>query len=566
VTAISTCAPGLPAIATAEGVTSYGELRLMAARWAGLLAEHGVRRGARVAVDVQPGTAAECPYGIWAAGAVYVPLSADLPTGRIRYLLEASGSAAVITDRPAWYAEHLPALAVIEAAAARRHEPVAEPACPAADWPAYLVFTSGSTGLPKGVEATHGNLLGMVRAFLSVVAVPAGARIAQTSATTFDPALLEMLLAVEVGGCQVIAPGPVRRDPRELARWIDAQRVDFFEATPTVWEDLVGYLEPLGHRPAVCASGGEALSAGLAERILRLNAGLWNLYGPAEATIWATAGRCAPGQQPSLGLSLPGNKVRVANRHLQTLPPGFMGEIVIGGRGVTRGYPADPDLTAERFVTTAAGGEGARVYRTGDRGWSVDDGRLFFAGRLDRQIKLAGRRIDPAEIEFALAGQPGIRQVIAAMAPVPGHPGESLCGYVTTDGTPLDRAEILHGLREKLPRHAMPLALVELTKLPHTPIGKIDVAALPRPADGDLLQPPTRFVPAQTPAEAVVATAFEQVLGIAPVGRQDDFFDLGGTSLTGLRLARLLESLLGREVEVSVIYNGVTVRDIALLL
>jgi amino acid adenylation domain-containing protein len=565
VSAICAAGPDLPAIATADGVTRYGELATMAARWAGVLADHGVRHGQRVAVDLQPGTAAECPYGIWAAGAVYVPLTADLPPDRVRYLLGAAGAAAVITDRPGWYAAHLPALTVIKAGAAGRREPVAEPARPAADWPAYVVFTSGSTGLPKAVEATHGNLLSAVRGFQRAVGVPAGARIAQTSAATFDPSLLEMLLAVEVQGCQVIAPGPARRDPRQLARWIDAERVDFFEATPTVWEELAPHLEALGHRPAVCASGGEVLPAGLAARILRLGTELWNLYGPSETTIWATAHRCAAGRQPSIGRPLPGIHVRVVNRHLRTLPAGFVGEIVIGGRGVTRGYPADPELTAERFVAAPGNGAGARCYRTGDRGWSAADGELHYAGRTDRQVKIAGKRIDPAETEFALAGQPGIRHAVAAMALVPGHPGDSLCGYATTDG-PLDREEILRGLREQLPRHAVPVALVELAELPRTTTGKVDAAALPRPAEADLLQLPTRFVRPGTATEAVVAAAFEQVLGAAPVGRHDDFFDLGGTSLSGLRLARVLESLLGREVEVSVIYDGVTVRDIALLL
>jgi amino acid adenylation domain-containing protein len=562
--------PGLDAITTADGVMSYGDLHAAIARWARVLAAQGAGRGDRIAVDVRPGVAPECPYGIWAAGAVYVPLTSDLPADRVRYLIGAARAGVVVTDRPDWYAQHLPGLAALDARAAAGtpsaggRAPVMPSLRPGADWPAYVVFTSGSMGLPKAVEATHGNLLAAVCAFQQVVAVPAGARIAQTSAAAFDPALLEMLLPVLVGGCQVIAPDPVRRDPRQLARWIDAERVDFIEATPTVWEELARCLQPLRHRPAVCASGGEVLTVQLADKILALGVELWNLYGPSETTIWATAHRCGGAEQPAIGRPLPGVSVRVVSRDLQTLPAGLVGEIVIGGPGVTRGYPGDAELTAQRFVTVP-GGDGLAAYRSGDRGWWGDDGELRYAGRADRQVKIGGKRIDPAEVEVALAGYPGVRQAVATVVPVAGRPGMSVCGYVVADQPP-DRDGILQFLREKLPRHAVPAALVDLADLPRTSTGKVDGAGLPPPADSDLLAPPARYVAPVTATEATVASAFGHILGTGQAGRLDDFFDLGGTSLSGLRLVRLLEGLLGKEVPVSAIYTGITVQGIAELL
>ncbi len=556
------------AIVTGTATVDYRELTRRVGRWARLLADRGVRSGQRIAVDLAPGTAPEAPYGIWAAGAVYVPLVADLPTARIRYLLDAAGAGTVVTDRPGWYRDNLADVAVIDPA--ELPAITAGWAAPDADAPAYVVFTSGSTGLPKAVGATHGNLRHGVRAFQEAVAVPAGARIGQTSAAIFDPSLLEMLLAVEVGGCQVVAPGPVRRDPRELARWLAAHHVDFIEATPTVWAELVGPLGGQAHRPRVCASGGEVLTGQLAARIGALGGELWNLYGPSETTIWATAHRCVGGEaadRPGIGRPLPGTEVRVVGPDLRALPPGFVGELLITGPGVTRGYPNDPELTGRRFVTLPGPDGTPRCwYRTGDRVWCGPDGELFFAGRADRQVKLAGKRIDPAEVEFALAGHPGVRTAVVIATEVPGRTGTALCGYVTAGPGGLDRDGVLAYLREQLPRHAVPVALVELAELPRTPTGKVDAGALPPPTEADLLTRGTRFQPPATPTEALVAEAFGQILGASPVGALDDFFELGGTSLSGLRLGRLLESLVGREVPVATIYQGATVQGIATLL
>jgi amino acid adenylation domain-containing protein len=573
-TAIRRMDPARPAIRTPAGTTSYGDLLSLSGRWAQAFAGRGIGAGVAVAVDLQPGTAPEIPYGIWAAGAVYVPFTADLPAERVRYLLDACQAEAVVTDRAPWYREHFPELALFTAEApAQDQEQDPDFAPPEPDQSAYVVFTSGSTGSPKAVKATHANLWFAVCAFQDAVGVAAGARIAQVSAPTFDPALLEMLLAVRVGGCQSVAPAPVRRDPRELARWLDAEQVGFFEATPTVWEALLPHLAPLTSPPAVCASGGEVLSDGLAERIAELGGPVWNLYGPSETTVWATAHRWPGSGRPAIGQPLPGVGIRVADRHLRTLPDGFVGELVISGPGVTRGYPGAPELTADRFVP----GPDGLCYRSGDlgrreanadsdgNGDGTGAGDLYFVGRVDRQVKLNGRRIDPGEAEAVLSAHPAIRQAVVVVRPVPGRDGDALCAYaVAADPqVPLDRDEVLLHLRERLPRHAVPAVLVELAELPRTATGKIDPAALPEPAAADLLQLIARYVPPSTPTETAVATAFEQILGTSPVGLHDDFFDLGGTSITGLRLSRLLEGLLGTELPVSVIYEGVTVHAIA---
>ena len=279
-----------------------------------------------------------------------------------------------------------------------------------------------------------------------------------------------------------------------------------------------------------------------------------------------TGAPAAHGGPPALGRPLANTAVQVVNRDLSALPTGLTGEILISGGGVTVGYAGDAELTATRFITLPGAGGPRRTYRTGDQGWLAADGELHFAGRGDRQIKLAGRRIDLAEIEFAMTGHPGVRQAVATVTEQPDRPGTVLCGYVIAQPSGLDRDDLLRHLREQLPRHAVPVALVTLPTLPRTATGKVDVSALPAPSDGDALQRPTRYEPAGTATEAVVAEAFEQVLGAHPVGALDDFFDLGGTSLSALRLSRLLESLIGAEVLVSTIYGGTTVGGIARLI
>jgi amino acid adenylation domain-containing protein len=554
-----------PAIETAAGTMTYADLVARIDVWARVLRAR-IAPGARVAVDLAPGTAPETLYGIWAAAGVYVPLVAEVPLARIRHMLEASGATAVVTDRPDWYRENFPDLTVIDPS--RLDD---EPG-PLKDWsypdpaaPAYVVFTSGSTGLPKAVEATHANLLHAVRSWQAVVGVPAGARIAQTSAPVFDPSLLEILLAVEVGGVLVVCPAEVRRDPRALARWLADERIDVVEATPTVWTELVGPLAGTGHRIAVCASGGEVLSDRLATRIAEVGATVWNMYGPSETSIWATVHRCGTGtadEPPSIGRPLPDVEIRVVNPAGQELPDGYVGEIVITGAGLTRGYPNDAEMTALRFA--ALPGDERIWYRSGDRGWR-DGSELHFAGRADRQVKLSGKRIDPAEVEFALAAHPEVRAAVVVVGTVPGREGRALCAYVT-HGPELDRSDLLLHLKEQLPRHAVPAVLVCLDELPRTATGKIDATALPDSTDADLLTRATAYEPPATPTEVRVAEAFAQVLGAGTVGALDDFFDLGGTSLSGLRLGRLLESLVGKEVQVATIYDGATVRGIAALL
>ena len=565
--------PALPAVAE----LNYAGLAERTARLATLLTSHGIGPGTRVAVDLRPGTLTGCQYGIWAVGAVYVPLVADVPKARLRHLLESSGAAAVLTDRLDWYREQLPEFALIDPDDLAGCPPAETLGRPEPESLAYVVFTSGSTGLPKAVEATHANLLGSVRAFQRTVGLPAGARIAQTSAAVFDPSLLEMLLPIELGGCLVVAPDDVRRDPRRLVQWLAAERIDFVEATPTVWQEMLGHLSAGASLPAVCASGGEVLTAQLAARIAeRAGTAVWNLYGPSETTIWATVHRCAGAGWPTIGRPLSNTAVRVVNRHLQTLPIGLVGEIVITGTGVTRGYPHDPDLTAARFVTlTDAGPDGRprRWYRSGDRGWSTSDGELGYAGRADRQVKLGGKRVDLAEVESALTEHPDVRQAVVSIRPLAGRPDDVLCAHVvgvvvgsSGAGGSVDRDDVLRHLREQLPRHMVPAVLVELAELPRTTTGKIDTAALPAPSTDDLLQRAARYVAPSTELEQLVTHAFEQVLGATPVGALDDFFELGGTSLSGLQLGRLLEGLIGKEVPVSTVYDGVTVSGIAALL
>ncbi|WP_436961375.1 amino acid adenylation domain-containing protein [Streptomyces sp. SudanB182_2057] len=475
----------------------------------------------------------------WKAAAAYLPLDPFDPWNRTATLLADSGAGVLLADEPP--GDPVPGVLTLapDPDTAGDDSPGPGPRA-SGDHPAYVIYTSGSTGRPKAVVVGHDAIANTVRWRVTVHALTPRDRILQKTPLTFDAASWEIFAPLASGGTVVLAPQGAERDPAALVRAVAEHRITVLQVVPSVLRALVA--EPGWEACAdlrVLTSGGEPLYADLVQRFLRAvedGAGeveVWNTYGPTEACVDITAHRFDPLQRTGLvpiGAPVTGMRVVLDES----------GEICAGGPGVAHGYLGNPSLTAERFVPDPGGAPGTRLYRTGDLGQWRADGGLDYLGRRDHQIKINGVRIEPGEVTTALLGHPGVRQ--AAVAPYEAANGTTrLAAYVclrpgtSTDGL----AEYLRG---RLPAAYLPAAFVALDALPTTSSGKVDVTALP---------PVERSEDTGTPgpAEELVAGLWRELLGVEYVGRHDDYFELGGSSLQLVRLAHRLTTAAGRSVE-----------------
>jgi thioesterase domain-containing protein len=363
----------------------------------------------------------------------------------------------------------------------------------------------------------------------------------------------------------VVATSEQAADPRRLAELLDVANATVLQATPTTWRMLIesGWTGRAGLK-ALC--GGEALPQALADGLAELGLELWNVYGPTETTIWSTASRVKRAGQPiTIGRPIANTSVYVLDSELRPMPVGVPGELYIGGSGLARGYRNRPELTAERFVSNPFGPSGSRLYRTGDLVRRRRDGEIEYLGRLDHQVKLRGFRIELGEVETALARHPAVAAAVAVVRE-DGNAGPRLVGYVVSpDGASASSSELRRHVGESLPAYMVPGVVLTLDSFPLTPNGKIDRKALPEPSN-ELTTDSPSYVPARTPIEAALVEIWEDVLGIAPVGVTDDFFELGQTSIVAARLFARIEHDLGARLPISPLFEAPTIEQLAVLL
>ncbi|MDG9701520.1 non-ribosomal peptide synthetase [Streptomyces sp. DH37] len=548
--------PQAPAVTDGRRTWSYREL---AAR-AGRLADDLVRRGAgpdRTVALVLPRSmeliAAELAVA-W-AGAAFLPVDPDYPAER-RALMLADAAPAVVLDDLDRVRDVLGEGA--DPGAASR------PAAVDADHAAYVIYTSGSSGTPKGVTVTHRGIGGFAGAAAERYAVGPGDRVLQFSSPSFDASVLELCISVLSGATLVVPPdGPWLGD--ELASVLDEHRITHALIPPAALATLPDPAEGSGapHLRTLIV-GAEACPAGLVDRWAP-GRRMINSYGPTEATIVAswTGPLSAGGGTPTIGTPLPGTRAHVLDAAMRPVPPGADGELYVGGDGLARGYLGRPGLTAARFVADPFGPPGARLYRTGDRVRRSAGGELEFLGRLDRQVKVRGFRIEPGEIEAALLRHTGVREaVVVVREDEPGR--QRLVGYVTPGepGRAPEPGELRAALAAALPAHMVPSAVVVLDELPLTPQNKIDRRALPAPGGA----PAAGHVPPRTPGERALAAIWADVLAVDAVGVEDDFFDLGGDSILAARTLSRIRDELGARLSVRDVFTERTIAALAPLL
>jgi amino acid adenylation domain-containing protein len=552
-----------------DGALTGTQVRDLAREICAAVRGHGVGVSGRVAI-LLPRGARLLPaiLGIWSAGASYVPLDPIYPPQRLATMLSDAGAAAIVVDTGAPGAPVPPPAAAIPAVdLAALPAAVTGPAEPVLDLPpsaaAVTIFTSGSTGRPKAVSVTQGGIGTLLNSLLPLVALGPQDRFAAVSTFAFDIALAELLTPVLAGGCAVVADAEHALDAARLRELLAGSGATALQATPAGWRMLVdaGGV-PAGVRLRMTA--GEPLPRDLADVIgAGTDVRLWNLYGPTETTIYSGGDAVSPSPAPiEIGPIIAGTQLYVLDDRLRPVPPGVFGEVYIGGAGVAHGYHGAPGMTAGRFIPDPFSERpGARLYRTGDVGRWRRSGRIELAGRADRQLKIRGYRVESGEVEAALRAHDDIAQAVVSVRG--GGQDVRLAGYlVTRSGAGHPPAGLREHLREVLPDYMVPAAFVVLPALPLTGSGKIDHRALPEPdwGAGSGQMP----VAPRTPTEAKLAAIVAELLSLpAPARVSDNFFALGGHSLTATRLMARIRAAYGVDLPLRTLFADPTVAGLA---
>lgn len=563
--------PHAPALSYGGRQTSYLELDSRARAWAGRLAACGIADEALVGIYLE-----RSPEAIIAmlatlqAGGAYLPLDPSYPKERLEFMINDAGVRVLITERK--LRERLPAcgvevLLIDELPTAGTSERLLPDVCDP-DRLAYIMYTSGSTGLPKAVEVTHRGIVRLVSAGLFSLGEEDVEL--QLVSLSFDPSALEIWSCLLGGGMLVLHPS---RNP-SLEEIGDALREHRVTSTilitglfPLMVEERLDDL--VGLRQLIV--GGDVMPPGAAQRFLQAAPGLRliNAYGPTESTIVATAHvmrEAADVSAPiAIGQPVANSQIYLLDPAGQLVPDGLPGEIWIGGHGVARGYRARPDLTVQRFSADPFSEQPhGRMYRTGDIGRWRRDGSLDFLGRVDAQLKIRGFRVEPGEIEVALCQHPAVRE--CSVIPFESVPGDRrLAAYVVPrTGQSLQGAELRAYLKSRLPEFMVPSTFTLMEALPRTVNDKVERSLLLPPDIG--LLPKSEHVAPRTPFEKEIQAIWIEVLRLPDVGIDEDFFEAGGHSLLALQTVSRMDARFGRRVRLRDLYETRTIRSLSALL
>lgn len=558
--AVNTSAePDALAVQAADATLTYAELEARADAVAGRLQVAGVVPGDVVGLCVErSGALVVGALGILRAGGAYVAVDPRYPDERIRWMLADAGASGAVCDET--NRDRLdPEMATVVLGPAGKTPGEGPKPCaasrPASADLAYVVYTSGSTGQPKGVAVDHQSLGNLIAWHVEAFALEPSDRCTQIASPGFDAVIWEIWPALAAGASVHVVPDELRTDPVGLRDWLVAKQatVSFI---PTAVAEGMAQLSWPGHTALrYLLTGGDALARrprpGLPFTLV-------NNYGLSETTVVATSGPVDPDGEgpPSIGRPIVGVVAEVVDSELRPVAAGEAGELLIGGVAVARCYLNQPALTAERFVTV----DGERRYRTGDLVRERPDGAFDFLGRLDDQLSIRGHRVEPGEVTAALHAHPAIAaSVVVATGETSGD--RQLVAYLVGAGERPDRFELAEFLRARLPDYLVPDRFVWLEELPLTAHGKVDRGALP--AVGEERARAGEDHPPRTPTEATIEGVLTELLDVAEVGPEENFFLLGGHSMLGAQLIVRLEDLFGVEVSLRYLFDHPTLAEIA---
>lgn len=565
--------PQAAAVIFGEQQLSYEQLDREANQLAHYLRKRGVGPDTLVGIYLERSLEMVVSLlGVLKAGGAYVPLDLDYPRERVALMIEDAAIKLVLTQ------QHL---------AQDLGEQKIGTVCLDADWDsialesdkrpaldvvpdnlAYVIYTSGSTGRPKGVMISHRAICNHMLWMQMTFPLTSADRVLQRTSFSFDASVWEFYAPLLAGAKLVVAPLNAHRDSAETIRAITKHQITTLQLVPSLLRVLIEEQELekcVSLKRVYC--GGEALPRELYVRLsARLPTTLCNLYGPTEAAIDASFFSCdgSGGEFVPIGRPVANMQMYVLDRNLQLVPAGVPGELHIGGIGLARGYVNRPDLTSERFIPNPfSTAPGVRLYQTGDRVRYLPDGRLEYLGRLDKQVKLRGYRVEPAEIEAVLARHDSVREAVV-LANDAGAKGKQLVAYVVAHTDSILKVDELRAyLKEKLPDYMVPASFVLLEALPLLPNGKIDFEALVA-GDGLSTAGGTDYVDPCSPLEERLAAIYRDVLGTKSVGVEDNFFsDLGGHSLLATQLVSRLRKTFNLDVPLRVIFEAPTIARLA---
>ncbi len=572
--------PNAVAVQFEDGSLTYRELDKRADELAKILIAQGVKSGILVGIFVKRSIEMLIGLlGVLKAGGAYLPLDPSFPSERLAFMVEDSGASIILTqtsllaDMPENKAQVLclDALGQSPSTKRKKKSSSAKP-----DDPAYIIYTSGSTGKPKGVQVHHQAVVNFLCSMRESLQINADDTLFAVTTLSFDIAVLELLLPLTVGARVAISSSDVAADGALLANALTDTQATIMQATPASWRSLLeaGWK---GKDDLNILCGGEALTNDLAVHLLERGARLWNLYGPTETTIWSTIYQVTSNKNQGVSNTVPigrpiaNTQIYILDSNLQPVPIGVIGDLYIGGDGVSRGYLNRPELTAERFIPNPFGSSSV-IYKTGDIARYLPDGNIEFFGRSDQQVKVRGFRIEIGEVEVALAGHSSVGQAVV-VAWKERSSDASLVAYVVpaSGEKEADASQLRAFLRTKLPEYMVPSIFVNLESLPLTPNGKVDRKALPQPSQArpDLKAP---YIAPRTQLELELTEICGQVLGLenqnghSVVGVHDNFFDLGGHSLLGTRLVFLLREkyeLEAAQLPLRALFEQPTVANLA---
>lgn len=560
-------APQAIALITSDGVLTYQALDALSTRLAKRIAGFGAAPESLVGVLADRSVLlVAAQLAVLKTGSAFVPLDPSAPAERLHTMLDDARVVAVVTNSN-WSARlthpDAPPLILVEDLESEDLESEeteggvlagGETTRSHLDRLVYTIYTSGSTGRPKGVLVPHGGLVNVVRWHHEEFGITAEDRSALIASPAFDGSVFWIWTYLTVGASIAVPDADTLGSLTSLRDWVVAQEITAcFFPTPVV-EALIDLDWPPATKLRIMFTGADRLTRhpppGLPFRLV-------NGYGPTECSVMATVAEIPAHAEhtgaPSIGKAIGNVDVYLLDEHLEPVPSGEAGEIYIGGAGVARGYLGRPELTAEVFIPDPFGGSaGARLYKTGDFARTRPDGRLDFIGRADHQVKLRGYRIELGEIEVVLGRHPHVRSATVLLQQ------DQLVAYVVMSGGTVE--ELRAFLGAKLPEYMVPARFVPLAEMPLTLNGKVDLRALPSVQVADTVRDSTS---PRTPTEAAVAEVWRRVFDLERVGVHDDFFALGGHSLTAMRMAVQLEDVLRRPVQSRIFFEHPTVAAVA---
>ncbi|MGQ4807003.1 Tyrocidine synthase 3 [Candidatus Entotheonellaceae bacterium PAL068K] len=574
--------PEAVAVVCAGQSLTYRQLQARASRLAEQLRAFDVGPGVLVGICMERSLDMVVGLlGILQAGGAYLPLDPTYPQDRLTFMVEDSQVTVIVTQarlasRFAAATVHL----VYPNAETLRDQGHLLPR-PSRSWAstvtpdhlAYTLYTSGSTGEPKGVQISHRALLNFLYSMAQTPGLTAHDTLLAVSTISFDIAALELFLPLLVGARLVVASQEAVVDGQRLATDLEQYRVSVMQATPATWRLLLmaGWSGTPGLR-VLC--GGEALPQALAAQLLTRADQVWNLYGPTETTIWSAVYQVRPEERPTptaatpIGRPIANTHIHILAPDLQPVPIGVPGELHIGGAGVARGYLNRPALTQEKFIANPYSDDPtSRLYKTGDVACYLADGTIEWLGRLDQQVKVRGFRIELGEIAAVLATHAAVQETVVRIREQTPN-DKQLVAYVVlsaehasqpgADPSALFSAFRTH-LKHKLPDYMIPAAFVPLQAIPLLPNGKIDHRALPAPADASLA--PAAFMAPRNETEETLAAIWREVLHVEHIGIHDNFFELGGHSLLATQLMARLHRALQVRLPIRNLFEKPTIAE-----